>query len=126
MYIETSKSVQCGKTYYRHLLRENYRENGKIKHRTLVNLSALSDEVIAAMKLALKYKDDLSALVDVKEIEATISSIRQRWSFRSGLPIPEPPLHRNLSLISITSAFSPALKSPSGTILTSLLSLIRM
>jgi transposase len=71
MYIDTSKSVQRGKTYYRHLLRENYRENGKIKHRTLANLTSLSDEVIAAMKLALKHKDDLSALVDVKEVGAT-------------------------------------------------------
>jgi transposase len=71
MYIDTSKSVQRGKTYYRHLLRENYREGGKIKHRTLANFSGLSDEVIAAMKLALKHKDDLSALVNVKEVEAT-------------------------------------------------------
>jgi len=71
MYIDTSKSVQRGKTYYRHLLRENYREGRKIKHRTLANFSGLSDEVIAAMKLALKHKDDLSALVNVKEVEAT-------------------------------------------------------
>jgi transposase len=71
MYIDTSKSVQRGKTYYRHLLRENYREGGKIKHRTLANFSGLSDEVIVAVKLALKHKDDLSALVDVKEVEAT-------------------------------------------------------
>ena len=71
MYIDTSKSVQRGKTYYRHLLRENYREGGKIKHRTLANFSGLSDEVIAAMKLALKHKDDLSVLVNVKEVEAT-------------------------------------------------------
>jgi len=60
MYIDTSKSIQRGKTYYRHLLRENYREGGKIKHRTLANFSGLSDEVIAAIKLALKHKDDLS------------------------------------------------------------------
>jgi transposase len=71
MYIDTSKSVQRGKTYYRHLLRENYREGGKIKHRTLANFSGLSDEVIAAIKLALKHKDDLSALINVKEVEAT-------------------------------------------------------
>jgi transposase len=71
MYIDTSKSVQRGKTYYRHLLRENYRDGGKIKHRTLANFSSLSDEVIAAIKLALKHKDDLSALINVKEVEAT-------------------------------------------------------
>ena len=69
MYIDTSKSVQRGKTYYRHLLRESYREGGKIKHRTLTNLTSLPDKVIAAMKLALKHKDDLSALVNVTNIE---------------------------------------------------------
>ena len=69
MYIDTSKSVQRGKTYYRHLLRESYREGGKIKHRTLANLTSLPDKVIAAMKLALKHKDDLSALVNVTNIE---------------------------------------------------------
>jgi transposase len=69
MYIDTSKSVQRGKTYYRHLLRESYREDGKIKHHTLANLSRLPDKVIAAMKLALKHKDDLSVLVNVTNIE---------------------------------------------------------
>lgn len=71
MYIDTSKSIQRGKTYYRHLLRESYREDGKVKHRTLINLSGLPDEVIAAMKLALKHQEDLSVLVDVKDVSTT-------------------------------------------------------
>ena len=75
MYIDVSKSVQRGKTYYRQLLRESYREDGKIKHRTLANLSSLPDRVIAAMKLALKHKDDLSALVNVTNIE-TVQGMR--------------------------------------------------
>jgi hypothetical protein len=36
------------------LLRESYRENGKVKKRTLANLSNLPDDVIDNMKLALK------------------------------------------------------------------------
>jgi len=68
MYIDTSKSIQHGKTYHRHLLRESYREDRKVKHRTLANLSGLPDEVIAAMKLALKHKDNLSVVVDVKDL----------------------------------------------------------
>jgi len=72
MYIDTSKSVQRGKTYYRHLFRESYREEGKVKHRTLANLSNLPDKVIAAMKLALKHKDDLSVLVSVTNIETAL------------------------------------------------------
>ena len=71
MYIDTSKSIQRGKTYYRHLLRESYREDGKNKHRTLANLTGLPDVVIAAMKLALKHRDDLSVLVDVKDVDSS-------------------------------------------------------
>jgi len=63
MYVDTSKSQ--GK-YIRHLLRENYRENGKIKHRTIANLSKCSDEEIEAIKLALKHKKNLSALISLK------------------------------------------------------------
>ena len=47
-----------------YLLRENYREDGKIKHRTIANLSACSEEDIAAIKLALKHKKDLASLVN--------------------------------------------------------------
>jgi hypothetical protein len=58
MYIDTCKT---GK-YVRHLLRESYREDGKVKHRTIANLSHCSDSEIKAIRLALKYKDDLSKL----------------------------------------------------------------
>lgn len=69
MHIDTAHSVQNGKKYTRHLLRESYRENGKVKHRTIANLSHCSDEEIAAMKLALKHKKDLSVLKATSEIE---------------------------------------------------------
>ncbi len=62
MYVDTSKSQ--GK-YVRYLLRENYRENGKIKHRTIANISRCSDEEIEAVRLALKHKKDLSSLVSL-------------------------------------------------------------
>lgn len=68
MYIDTSKSVQNGKTYVRHLLRENYRDGQMVRHRTIANLSHCSAEEIAAMKLALQHKDNLSALVSVEDI----------------------------------------------------------
>ena len=35
MYIDTSKTTINGKTYYRYLFRESYREDGKVKNRTL-------------------------------------------------------------------------------------------
>ena len=63
MYVDTSKSQ--GK-YVRYLLRENYRENGKIKHRTIANISHCSNEEIEAIRLALKHKKDLGTLVSLK------------------------------------------------------------
>jgi len=64
MYVDVSTSQ--GK-YIRYLLRENYRVNGKIKHRTIANISKCSDEEIAAIRLALKHKKDLSALISITE-----------------------------------------------------------
>jgi len=65
MYVDTSTSQ--GK-YKRYLLRENYREGGKIKHRTIANLSKCSEEEIAAIVLALKHKKNLSQLAAASEV----------------------------------------------------------
>ncbi len=62
MHIDSAYSIQNGKKYVRHLLRESYRENGKVKKRAIANLSHCSDDEIAAIKLALKHKKDLSVL----------------------------------------------------------------
>jgi len=62
MFVDTSKSTQRGKTYARHLLRESYREGGKVKHRTVANISHCSAEEVAAIRLALRHKKDLSQL----------------------------------------------------------------
>ncbi len=74
MYID--KSITNGK-YVRYLLRENYRDNGKVKHRTIANLSRCSTEEIQAIKLALKHKDDLSRLCSIRES----ISLKQGLSF---------------------------------------------
>src|SRR2546429_3711838 len=42
MYIDTSHITRGGKTYTRHLLRESYRANGKVLHRTIANGSHCS------------------------------------------------------------------------------------
>jgi transposase len=62
MYIDRSKTTVNGKTYCRVLLRESYRESGKIKHRTIANLSNCSDAEIQAIELAFKHKNDLETL----------------------------------------------------------------
>jgi len=64
MYIEKTNSR--GK-YTCYLLRETYRENGKVKHRTIANLSGCHEEEIQAMRLALKHKENLSQLISVTE-----------------------------------------------------------
>ena len=70
MYVDTAYSTQRGKSYPRHLLRESFRENGKVKHRTLANLSHCTDEEIAALKLALKHKVNLANLGSIAEVKA--------------------------------------------------------
>jgi transposase len=69
MYVDTSHSTQRGKTYRRHLLRESFRENGKVKHRTLANLSHCTEDEIAAIKLALKHKGNLAELGTIEDID---------------------------------------------------------
>jgi len=67
MYVDTSTVQQKGKTYTRHLLRESYREDGKVRHRTIANFSGCSDQEVEAIKLALRHKEDLKELVSLKE-----------------------------------------------------------
>jgi hypothetical protein len=62
MYIDTSHIIRGGKTYTRHLLRESYRANGKVLHRTIANVSHCSAAEIEAMRLALRHKEALEHL----------------------------------------------------------------
>ena len=62
MYVDLCKYKRGNKTYKRVLLREGYREGGKVKHRTLANLSHCSDEEIEAIRIALKMKKNLVEL----------------------------------------------------------------
>ena len=57
MYLEKTKSQ--GK-YTCYLLRETYRQDGKVKHRTIANLSSCSPQEIEAIRLALQHKDELT------------------------------------------------------------------
>ena len=67
MYVDRSNITRNGKTYTRYLLRESYREDGKVKHRTIANLSRCSEEEIEAIRLALRHKGDLSKIGSLKE-----------------------------------------------------------
>jgi transposase len=48
-------------------LRNSYRVNGKVRHDTIANLSACSDEEVRALKLALQYKNNLTKLSHIKK-----------------------------------------------------------
>jgi hypothetical protein len=62
MYLDRCKVRLRGKLYTRILLRQSYRHAGKVKHRTVANLSKCSAQEIKAIELALKHKHDLSKL----------------------------------------------------------------
>jgi transposase len=63
MFVDSSPARLNGKTYPRHLLRETYREDGKVKHRTLANLTHCKPEEVEAIRLALKHKGDLGRIL---------------------------------------------------------------
>ncbi len=67
MYVDVSTLHRHGKTYTRSLLRESYREGGKVKHRTLANLSQCSPQEIEAIRLALRHKQALEELGVIPE-----------------------------------------------------------
>ena len=67
MYIDTSRITRGGKTYTRHLLRESYRANGKVLHRTLANVSHGSETEIEAIRLALRHKGELEHLGTIQD-----------------------------------------------------------
>jgi hypothetical protein len=79
MYLDSSTVTKGDKTYTRHLLRESYREGKKVRHRTIANVSECSEEEIAAIRLALRHKKNLS--------ELTIAEKVQTFSQKQGLSI---------------------------------------
>ena len=61
--VENKSASKTGKEiYHSTLLRGSYREGKKVKKYTVANLSHCTPGEIAAIKLALKYKEDLTAL----------------------------------------------------------------
>jgi hypothetical protein len=81
MYVDTTISRRNGRTYTRHLLRTSFRDGGKVKHKTIANLSSCSDDEILAIKLALKHKKNLSSLTSLDDIEIILGKrIGAVWS----------------------------------------------
>jgi Transposase DDE domain len=54
MHVATTRRHYNGKVYETHLLRRSYRQDGKVKHETLANLSHLPGEAIELVRRTLK------------------------------------------------------------------------
>jgi len=68
MYVDScTYTASNGKKHTRHLLRESFRQDGKVCHRTLANLSHCSELEVQAIKLALKHKGDLQQLGNINQ-----------------------------------------------------------
>ncbi len=67
MRLDSIHKTVNGKTYTSHLLREAYRDHGRVRHRTIANLSSCSDQEIRAIRLALKHKGDLAQVASLKQ-----------------------------------------------------------
>jgi hypothetical protein len=72
MYLDTSTLKKNGKVFSRHLLRTSFREDGKVKHKTIANVSACSDKEIAALRLALKHKHNLAAVASFEDVKIVL------------------------------------------------------
>ncbi len=71
MYVDTCHYTQKGKPRTRTLLRTSYREQGKVKHKTIANISHCSPEEIQAIRLALQHKHQLSMLSEYLDSPVT-------------------------------------------------------
>lgn len=72
MFIDSATIKRNDKTYTRHLLRSSFRENGKVKHKTIANLSSCTDDEIKAIKLALKHKKNLFELCSINDVKTVL------------------------------------------------------
>ena len=69
MYIDKATvRSSSGRVHVRYLLRVSYRENGRVKKKTLANLSDCSPRELEALRLALQHKDNLAALTSLDQL----------------------------------------------------------
>lgn len=84
MHVDSSTIKRGNKSYTRHLLRTSYREDGKVKKKTLLNLSSCSDDEIQAIKLALRHKKDLTSLASLKDVKTVLGKrIGAVWALKA-------------------------------------------
>ena len=74
MYIAKQKKTQGGKTYHSTLIRESYREDGKVKNRTISNIS----------KLDPKHIEQIRGILSGKKGEFNLSDLELGASYEYG------------------------------------------
>lgn len=75
MFIDDQKYKRNGKEYRRVLLRSGKRVGGKVKLKTIANISDCSAQEIQALKIALKNSDSLSKVVKLANFECFAGKI---------------------------------------------------
>lgn len=60
MYVSTTKRKRKDKVYTNYLIRSSYRENGKVKHKTIANITHLPQDLIETISHRLKTGQPLS------------------------------------------------------------------
>ncbi len=109
VHVETVRKKHGGKVYEQHLLRSSYREGGKVKHRTLGNISHLPLAIIDLLRRALRGEQFLSASDTFKvrrslphgHVAAVLGTARGLGLERLLAPQPSP--QRNLVLAMVVA-----------------------
>jgi len=73
MYVDRCKYKNKGGTYERILLRESYREGGKVKKRTIANISKCTEEEIKTIEKAVKLNGKVGK-VDIDTIRKNLNN----------------------------------------------------
>ncbi len=70
MHVAKIKRKHGGRTYVSHLLRQSYRADGKVKHRTLANLSHLPQRLIDLVRRSLQGEVFLTSAETVRTLDS--------------------------------------------------------
>src|SRR5664279_5865167 len=70
MHVAKIERNHGGRTYVSHLLRQSYRADGKVKHRTLANLSHLPQRLLDVVSRSLRGEVFLSSDESVRTLSS--------------------------------------------------------
>ncbi|MDP2872459.1 MAG: IS1634 family transposase [Bacillota bacterium] len=90
MHVDIITSRYKDQVYSGALLRETYRDNGKVRHRTLANLSALPMHIVQMIKRSLKGEAFVSANEALRVVRSrSHGAVWSVWQVMRSLGVPE-------------------------------------